>query len=462
MLPLPAQHGAVSAYGLYRRWLRFGPGYRHYVREFDARERYDAKEWQAWQRSRLAVLLPAAAARVRYYRETWTQEERAAALAGRLDGLPLLEKEPVRADPEEFVREDVLVWPRVVFPTSGSTGTPVASILTPQEVRRALALRESRSARWAGVSFALPRATFSGRLVEPDPDSKGPFYRFNAVERQVYLSPYHLRAETAAAYVDALTRHRVQWLTGYAFSYYLLATFIRDQRLAAPPVKAVITTSEKVSPQMRVVMETAYGCRVYEEYSTVESAVFASECAHGRLHTSPDAAVVEILKPDGSACEPGEVGEVVATPLLREYQPLIRYRLGDLATWAPAACPCGRAMPVLNEVVGRVEDVVVGPDGRQMVRFHGIFVNQPHVREGQVIQETLHRIRVRVTATDGFGSRDVQDIIRRVQQRLGPSVEVIVECVDHIPRTASGKFQAVRSYIGAHAGPERQRAKLPD
>jgi len=103
-------------------------------------------------------------------------------------------------------------------------------------------------------------------------------------------------------------------------------------------------------------------------------------------------------------------------------------------------------MPVIKEVVGRIEDVVVGPDGRQMVRFHGIFVNQPHVREGQIVQEALDRIRVKVVATEGFGENDVRDITGRIRQRLG-DVQVDVEVVDSIPRTKAGKFKAVVSLL---------------
>jgi phenylacetate-CoA ligase len=105
-------------------------------------------------------------------------------------------------------------------------------------------------------------------------------------------------------------------------------------------------------------------------------------------------------------------------------------------------------MPVIKEVVGRIEDVVTGPDGRQLVRFHGIFVNQPNVREGQIIQETLHRIRVKIVPTETFNETDVADIIARVQQRLSAEVEVIVEPVAEIPRTKSGKFKAVISLLG--------------
>ena len=460
-LPVWTQHGVVSAYGLYWYWLRFGPGYKRFVKEYTQRDRLTADEWHYWQEARLHDLLRVAAMQVPYYQRVWRKEERTAALAGRLEDLPLLEKDCIRAEPEAFLRQDIKAWPRLVFHTSGSTGAPIASIWTVEEVRMSLALREVRSARWAGVSFKMARATFSGRLVEPDPASEGPFYRFNIVERQVYLSPFHLRSETAPLYVEALSKHGVQWLTGYAVSFYLLGKFILEQGLKVPPLKAVITTSEKITEEMRRVMEMAFGCRIYEEYSTVENVIFASECHHGRLHLSPDVAVVEILRPNGTPCMPGEVGEVVTTGLMRGYQPFVRYRLGDLAMWDPEPCQCGRGMPALREIIGRLEDVVTGPDGRQMVRFHGIFVNQPNVREGQIIQEAVNRIRVKIVPTGGFGPADVRDIIHRVQQRLGIHVEVITELVDHIPRTEGGKFRAVISLVGERGVTETERTGSP-
>jgi phenylacetate-CoA ligase len=446
-LPVWAQHASVSAFGLYWNRLRFGRGFKQFVREYESRDRFTSEQWNAWQHEQLVKLLEVAARHVPYYRNTWTAAEKQAARAGRLEELPLLEKGPIRDDARAFVREDVRPWHPLVFHTSGSTGTPIASIWTVSEYRNALALREVRSARWAGVSFKLPRATFSGRIVEPNPQSKGPFYRYNIVERQVYLSAFHLRRETAPVYVEGLRRRHVQWMTSYAVSYYLLAKFILEDNLPVPPLKAIVTTSEKVTGPMRETMQRAFGCKVFEEYSTVENAVFASECEHGRLHVSPDSGIVEILRPDGTPCEPGEAGEVVATCLMRDYQPMIRYRLGDMAVWDGEPCPCGRQMPVIKEVLGRVEDVIIGPDGRQMVRFHGIFVDQPHVREGQIIQETITRIRVKVVPVDGFGPADRDDIVRRIQQRLTDQVEVIVETVESIPRTKAGKFQAVVSQL---------------
>jgi phenylacetate-CoA ligase len=448
-LPVWAQHAAVTAYGAYWNRLRFGGHYAAHVAGYARRDRFTRGEWDDWQRAQVKELLGVALQHVPYYREQWDAATRAAATSGELQGIPLLEKEPLRADARAFLRDDVRPVMPFVFHTSGSTGTPIASIWTADEYRNALALREVRSAGWAGVSFSRPRATFSGRIVVPDAESEGPYHRFNLVERQVYLSAFHLRRETAPTYLEALKRHRVEWLTGYAVSYYLLARFILEDNLAVPPLEAVVTTSEKVTPEMREVMERAYGCPVFEEYSTVENAVFASDCEHHRLHVSPDSGIVELLRADGTPAAPGEPGEVVTTCLLRTYQPMIRFRLGDLAVWDPEPCPCGRAMPVLKEVLGRVEDVIVGPDGREMVRFHGVFVDLPHVREGQVVQETLTRVRVKVVPAAGYGTEDAREITNRMHQRLGPTVEIVVDPVDSIPRTKAGKFQPVVSLLAS-------------
>lgn len=445
-LPLPAQNLAATTFGLYRHWLRFGPGYQAQLQGYREREFWPETKLKAFQEARLKSLLTAVAEHVPYYHRTWTDEQKQAARAGRLEALPLLPKDPIRSNPKDFVREDMAPWPQFTFHTSGSSGTPIATIWTASEVRESRALREARSANWAGTSFREGRATFSGRIVVPDPNSKGPFHRFNRVENQVYFSAFHLSASNAPQYVEALHKHNVKWLTGYAVSYYLLARYILDQNLSVPPLKAVITTSEKVTTEMRRVMEQAYGCRVYEEYSTVENAVFVSECEKGRLHLSTDAGVLEILREDGTPCDPGEVGEVVTTSFVRGYQPFVRYRLGDLAAWSTEPCSCGRKLPVLQEVVGRMEDVVLGPDGRQMVRFHGIFVDQPHVVEGQIVQEELDCIRVKVVPTEGFDSADEKDIVARIQQRLG-EVKVVVEVVKEIPRTKAGKFKAVVSLL---------------
>ena len=61
-------------------------------------------------------------------------------------------------------------------------------------------------------------------------------------------------------------------------------------------------------------------------------------------------------------------GEVVCTGLQNTLQPLIRYLIGDTARWAlERSCPCGRRLPILEGIDGRVEDSCYTRDGRRVV-----------------------------------------------------------------------------------------------
>jgi phenylacetate-CoA ligase len=57
----------------------------------------------------------------------------------------------------------------------------------------------------------------------------------------------------------------------------------------------------------------------------------------------------------------GESGELVVTSLVNRAMPLIRYRIGDRASWptADSACGCGRTLPLLEGVEGRALDRLV-------------------------------------------------------------------------------------------------------
>jgi phenylacetate-CoA ligase len=128
--------------------------------------------------------------------------------------------------------------------------------------------------------------------------------------------------------------------------------------------------------------------------------------------------------------------------------PLIRYRLGDrgaLLTDKPV-CACGRTLPALAYVEGRMDDVVYTRDGRPVGRLDPVFKARVAIREAQVIQEAIDVIRVRYVAAEGFNGADARSIIRGLRARLG-TVQVILEEVDAIPRTVGGKFRAVISNV---------------
>ncbi|OIP89557.1 MAG: hypothetical protein AUK24_06210 [Syntrophaceae bacterium CG2_30_49_12] len=289
-----------------------------------------------------------------------------------------------------------------------------------------------------------PGAMVGGRLVVPKGIAKSPFYRYNLAEKQVYFSAYHISPANMPNYVEGFNRYQPELITGYAYSQFLIAKMMLDQGLKLDYVPvASVTSSEKLTNQMREVILQAWGCRAYEEYGTTENCVLATECEYGRLHVSMDFAIVEIVDDDGNPVPPWQYGRILCTGLLNDAQILVRYDIGDIGVWDAERCSCGRNhLPVLREIVGRVEDVLVGLDGRKMVRFSGVFVNLPHVLAGQVIQEDFDKFIVKVITTDGFNEAETNLIHKRFDERLGP-VNVEIVRVSELERTKGGKIRAV-------------------
>lgn len=454
-LPVFVQNLGISLYGLSYKNERLGGDYERHVARFRERDRWSAVDMGQYVDEQLRRVLVHAFDHVPLYRSSWSaagigRPDLARFGAQDLPTLPMLSKDTVRRDPDALVAADVARRGKLHrYYTSGSTGTPVTTICHADAHRQFVAAREVRSFGWAGVSVRSPRSMIGGRLVVPRAQAEPPYYRYNLAEKQTYFSAYHISPTTARNYVEGFNRFQPQVLTGYAYSHYLLGRMMLDLglRLDYTP-RAIILGSEKLTGEMRTVIESAFGARAYEEYGAVENCVLVTECEAGSLHSHTDFGILEVVDKHGMPVDSGTEGRILCTGLLNDVQPLIRYDIGDMARLSAARCACGRDhLPLVDEIVGRLEDVVVCPDGRQLVRFHGIFVNIPTIIEGQVVQEALDLLRIRIVAHDGFGERE-ENLIRHriIHERLG-NVRVVIERVPEIERTERGKVRAVVSKI---------------
>lgn len=442
----------ISLFGHYWKKRRFGGLFSFELRQFKARESLSVNEWVDYQTLELRKLLVHAFETVPFYNSSFknaglTLADLRKIELNDLNELPVLTKEDLR----KYGTTTLLSTKRdkngEFFASSGSTGTPVRILFSASMHQRWSAAFEARIRNWAGLTRFNSRGMIGGRRIVPEGNSNGPFYRYNCAEEQIYFSAYHISPHTAENYATALRKYRPDYMTGYAVSNYLLARFLKAQNIEVPGLKAVITSSEKLTPEMRHLFADVYGCKTYDSYSGVEACGLISENEYGQLLVSPDVGIMEILKEDGTPCKPGETGEVVSTGLLNYDQPLIRYRIGDYVRVAEDQnTHCGRSMLIIDEIVGRTEDVITGPDGRKMVRFHGIFINLPNVLEGQIIQHTVNDYEIKVISTKEITADEQNTMIARMKSQLGP-VNVIVNQVPEIPRTGNGKFKAVISHL---------------
>jgi phenylacetate-CoA ligase len=342
-LPPSLQSAAATARGLSLRAWRYGPDTDRLVAEALERDTWSEARWKVWRAGRLEGLLHRAATRVPYYRDYWGTRRRRGDSSpwNRLENWPVLDKEIVRQRPEAFVAEDYDRRSLYSEHTSGTTGTPVRVWWSRETVRQWFALLEARVRRWNGVSRQDCWAMLGGQLVVPVARRKPPFGVWNAALRQLYLSSYHLSPAAAPAYLESMRERAVSYLWGYASSMSELARLTWEAGLPAPTLRVAISNAEPLDAWQRGEITRAFGCPVRDTYGMAEIVCGASECDAGTLHLWPEVGVVEVLDDDAEAHVPsGRPGRLVATGLLNDAMPLIRYELGDRVALGTGADPC--------------------------------------------------------------------------------------------------------------------------
>jgi len=202
-------------------------------------------------------------------------------------------------------------------------------------------------------------------------------------------------------------------------------------------MKVVVTSAEPLAANQRAVIAAAFGAPVRETYGMTENVAAASECEAGRLHQWPEVGLMET-----------QDEEFICTGLVNEAMPLIRYRVGDRGRLAPETetCECGRTLPVIAGLEGRSSDLLVTQDGRRVFWLNPVFYGLP-VRQSQIVQETLRRVRVRFVPAPDFTEAAGRTVITRLRERVG-DLEVVLEPVAEMPRTPGGKVRAVVSHVG--------------
>ena len=434
-LPATARSAAATLRGWYLKRWRYGAESEQLVEEALARDAWTQTQWTTWREERIAYILHRAATRVPYYREHWDARRRRGDHASWevLENWPILEKDEVRTNPRAFLADDCDIRDMFHEQTSGTTGKPIDIWRSRTTVATLHAIADARTSRWDGISPEVRWARLGGQLVTPVRQRRPPFWVWNAAMRQLYLSSFHLSPDLIPHYLDALARYKVKYLATYPSSADALAQEIVRIGRNDLQMAAVYTNAEPLLPEQRAAISSAFQCPVRETYGMAEAVAAASECSAGRLHQWPEFGHVELH----------EHGELVATGLLNPDMPLIRYKLGDRAQPARAIgpCPCGRGLPYMGRVEGRMNDILFTADRRPVFWLNPVFYGLP-VRQSQIVQEQLDVLRVRVTPAPGFTAATERTIVSRLQDRMG-DVRVIVDRVLEVPRTANGKLRAI-------------------
>lgn len=441
--PVWLQNLLVSGYGVRLRRLRYGKMGRETLARLRQSQWMSEEEIRRYQLSALTTVVAAATSDVPFYRQRPGGPLEISSFE-MLRELPLLTKSEVQRAGREMTSDRFRKRRLVEVHTGGTTGKPLSIFCDRPTLQRNYAFF-ARFKEQAGIGSGARIATFAGRTLVPM-GASAPYWRHNRAANTTLFSSYHIGRATIPAYVKALADFAPALVDSYPSSIEPIARYMLEQNIASVRPNAVVTSSETLLPGVRAVIEQAFGCRVFDHYGSAEMVALITQCEVGTYHVVPEFGFVEVLDA-GRQVQPGETGEIVATGFINPVMPLLRYATGDHAVLGDGTCTCGRAGQTIERIEGRMDDVIVTPEGRLVGRLDPIFKAVSSLHETRIVQDAKDHVRVEIVASNEFTSAMEGALEAELRSRLGGGMRIDIARVPSIERTGSGKLRTTVNLV---------------
>ncbi len=441
----------VSVYGLKDHIKGNGKYYLLYYQQLSKLQTNGHSNIEAYQKNRLKTLLQESMQYSTYYKKLFdtqniNQVDISAGSANKiLNKLPYLEKENLRQYNREICSADKSRPAVGIIHTSGTTGAPM-SIEYDSQSKQGTKAEWRRYYDWMGLPKKFKSVRFSGRIIVDPNTKKAPFWVYNIVNKQLFMSTYHLSEDNISSYIEKLNHYKPEFLDGYPSAFHILAQYIlaNNIKLKFKPL-AISTTAETLFDHHRVTIEKAFGCKVYNQYASSEGAPWIVECKLGVPHLWIDTGVFEFI--DQSDNHDGTVNsELVVTSFRNFKTPLIRYRIGDVICRykdEKKKCACGSSYPMIKSIIGRQDDILFTKDKGHIGRLDPAYKGLTGIRQSKIIQKTIDTIDVLIVADKNFTAEIGKKLLQNIHDRVGVNVSITLLKVDSIPLGKNGKFKSV-------------------
>ncbi len=409
---------------------------------------------RAQQTQKLRSLLEYCSQHVPYYKEVLRDVNIHAGgehLWDEFRKIPLLEKTVINKNRETLKSEAADPQDFMPNTTGGSTGSPLQFYgdRNSADFTNALTLRNTR---WTGWDLGDKQAYVWGSTADISmTDNIYAKIRNALVHRKLYLSAYSMEETNIREYILRINRFKPALVTGYVTALCLLAEYSKNRNLPIRSPRGIIAAAETLHKDQRDLIESAFGCRVFNRYGCREVGNIAQECAEqDGLHINTEHVVVEIVSETGQPCPPGVAGEIVITDLDNHAFPFIRYRMEDLGTLSNRTCRCSRGLLMLEAVQGRIWDVIVGANGSRLVGSLWIFKGISGIIQFQVIQEEAGELILKLVKDDSFTDSEMRKVMARIKEKCGEEMKADIRIVEDIPLTPSGKRKFIISKVSPY------------
>lgn len=421
------------------------------LKELEQSQYLTIKKLRQLQSERLQLLMHHAYKNVPYYQELFDRlkiKPDDLKTVQDLEKLPILTKDQVMQNFEKLKAKDVEQYKPTLYATGGTSGRHF-HFLNAQKTFDAHMAAAYRAWRWSGWDLGKRLAYIWGASMDLKNENslKSKIRRF-FTENKLVIQGMVFTEESLKRDLERMKKFKPEFIISYPSTLVIIVRYMKAHDIHIP-IKAIITSSEKLFPWQRELIEGHFGCKIHDDYGGRESSIRSTQCEHGNYHTSIENGVLETVNDKGKQVI-GKPGKVLLTEFHNFAMPLIRYENTDVATLTEDSCPCGRHLPLIKDIQGRVSDIFTTPDGKtypaQMLMvafldFEGEFY--------QMVQEKVDQLQINIVKGDSFKQETLDKSLEELKKWLGDKVQVHVSFLDEIPTTKNGKRRYFISKVEA-------------
>lgn len=407
------------------------------------------EENQKLQRESLYELLEYASKNISYYKRLFQKNNIKLSKESVFEDIrkiPVLTKEILRKEFKNLYKT-IPNNPWEYNSSGGSTGEPV-TLIQDRTVKIKSRLIKKFQKEWAGYHTGETMIKLWGSERDITGEKENVKHRFtNWMNSVNVLNSFAMDSEKMQDYVKIINKKKPRLILAYAQSMYDFANFIDENKIKVHSPKSIMTSAGILYPHFRKRIEKVFRCPVFDRYGSREVGDMACECErHDGLHVMMFTHYIEILDKKLKPCEEGQVGDIYVTFLTNFTMPLIRYKIGDLATYTKKMCSCKRGMPIIKNIVGREMDVLKTKDGKFIqgeffIHFIGVVHNKGIIEQFQVIQKNYYLIEIKVVVKDkSLFENDRKSIENDIRKVMG-NIKIKWSYVKKIEASKSGKYR---------------------
>ena len=359
-----------------------------------------------------------------------------------LKKLPFVTKDEIRnAFPKEIVARGIDIKKCHYSATTGSTGRSLPFVFSPKTY---LFYNTTNFRVYTMFGYRPWHKSVYIKYTDAHVQSIGPLFRAQHIKSILPVEEQ----------IELLKKGKPDMLVGYASIILEIARTLKPEEAQRIRPKFISVNSELSTRDQREFISKVFNCPVYDEYSTEETWMIASQCKEHNYHLFIDNVWVEFLDENGEEVKPGKIGEMVLTTMNSPAMPFIRYRIGDIGRPSDRSCSCGRGFPLLEAFDGRRDDSFILPSGKfvsslKILNTFTMFIKKylHLMEEFKVIQQERDLVVIKLVKGKEYKEEHFQELIDQLNRIFGEPVTIRVDMVDSIEDTGGVKRKAIESVV---------------